>query len=297
MAAMALLDIGGNGTGAAAALDYVFERVYGSGAESAASIAANAAREDRYAGVTLAAMLRAIRSSEIGPFTLPPVVMNSFPSADLQFETMTAVSLVDPDYYPFFRPYGLFPRMLWYSFLSTVDLVGERPLGLLADRVAEGILEIVREVRDDEGLPFSPECEYSDFGLTALLVRVLYMAPVLESFDVATQNDLIAIRHHLLGWLLRNFDSFNVTPEYFDFTQAGTVSRLLVLPDLDSDCWHSDDLQKLEVTIADYIDARSKSPTARHDVLKKWWLEDDVDVASLSNLLDALTPADSSPQN
>ena len=137
---------------------------------------------------------------------------------------------LDADRYPFFKPYASLETMLWYSFLTIVDLVADRDLVFLGDRVADGIERILDAVDEDGGLPFHAGGGHQDFGMVALLVAVLYSDAVLDLMAGEALARMKDMRYRSLGWLLEKFDRYPQEPELFDFLVSGTMSRLLVLP-------------------------------------------------------------------
>ncbi|KUN16972.1 hypothetical protein AQJ23_43195 [Streptomyces antibioticus] len=234
------------------ALRFALERLVGSGGWNAVTLASNAVREDRYPGMVLAATLSASRSCERNagvepgagwPRPLPP-------GADL--EMLGALARIDPEHYPFFRPYGSLDRMRWYSFLAVVDLVCDRELAFLGDRVRDGVSTLLEAVDDDGALGFWSGAGSADFGLVALMLSVLHAEPVLEVLDSDTRSNALKVRARSLRWLVSHVDRYDDEPGLFDYVVSGNMSRLLVLPGCRRAPWTSVRLRELDV-VADRV--------------------------------------------
>ncbi|NUP23360.1 MAG: toll/interleukin-1 receptor domain-containing protein [Streptomyces sp.] len=251
-AALALAELRRCNTVLVDALQYALERLVGSDGWNAVTLASNAVREDRYPGMVLAATLSASRSCERNavdepgagwPRPLPP-------GADL--EMLGALARIDPEHYPFFRPYGSLDRMRWYSFLAVVDLVCDRELAFLGDRVRDGVSTLLEAVDDDGGLGFWAGAGSADFALVALMLSVLYAEPVLKVLDSHTRSSALEIRARSLRWLVANVDRYLDEPGLFGYVVSGNMSRLLVFPACRRAPWTSVRLRELDV-VADRV--------------------------------------------
>jgi hypothetical protein len=287
-AALALAELGRNSTGLIDALRYTTQRITGSGVWDAKEIARNASREDRYPGMVLAATLRAARVCERNARQAPtagwPTVLP--PGADA--EMLAALARIDPEHYPFFKPYGLLNTMRRYSFLAIVDMVADQELVFLGDRVRDGIAQILDAVDDRGGLAFWPEATSPDFGIMAFLVAVLHAEPVLDVLDTRTRRRATEIRSQSLGWLLDKVDRYSDEPELFSYLVSGNMSRLLVLPTCRQAPLTPERLETLDNVVDELrrSSTRSEDAAVRQQILHRVFAGSTVDTRAFVALLD-----------
>ena len=285
-AALALAELGRSNTVLIDALRYVGGKLAGSGEWDAVTLAANADREDRYPGMVLAATLRAARVCERNaarepgagwPHPLPP-------GADL--EMLGALSRIDTDHYPFFKPYGSLDRMRWYSFLAVVDLVCDHELVFLEDRVRDGISRLLDASETGPGLGFWSGARSADFGLVGLLMSVLYAEPLLGVLDSRTRSRAEEIRSRSLRWLVESVDRYADQPELFDYLVSGNMSRLLVLPACRRASLTTERLRELDDVVDELRDGfAGEDSTATRRILDRELGRHGVDTKALIALL------------
>lgn len=243
------------------AFRFLFDALFSESSDDPSVVAKNAGKEEKYPAMMISALVLSLQLvDQQGPWIANMKEFQRF--AKNRSVLLESLAFLDKECNPFFTPYGRFEEMLWYSFLSVLNLLSGQNLNCIKNRVNDGISQLLNESETYGGLRFWKKAETADFGLTALFLKVLSNSAVSNMLDPSVFNRAEAARNSLFHWLLDNFDKYDASPGIFLFTSSGTLGQSVWQPK----CRHIDcssvRLGKLE-TIAQRIKASGLSGPPR----------------------------------
>jgi hypothetical protein len=211
------------------AFRFLFDALFSESSDDPSIVAKSAGKEEKYPAMMISALVLSLQLvDQQGPWIANMKEFQQF--GKNRRVLLESLAFLDKDYNPFFTPYGRFEEMLWYSFLSVLNLLSSQDLHCIKNRVNDGIGRLLDESEAYGGLRFWEKAETADYGLTALFLKVLSTSAVSKMLDPSTFNRAEAARDRLFHWLLDNFDKYNTSPGIFLYTCSGTLGQVVWQP-------------------------------------------------------------------